>query len=64
MEVNKSNVIKSQGNIHMIEADGQYIVGEDYNSDTKELANAEVYEDKEAADVDYLNRCEISTSNK
>ena len=35
------------------------IVGENYNADEGMIENAEVYENKDEADKDYLNRCEI-----
>ena len=62
MNVKDLQVIKEQGNVYMLEdkSDGKkYIVGENYNLSEGEIENAEVYENKEDADKDYLDRCDI-----
>ena len=51
--------VKSQGNIYMLQDNDKYIVGENYNSKEKLIENAEIYNNKEEADKDYLNRCGI-----
>ena len=60
IEFKNLNEIKSQGNITMLESDGKFIVGENYNKDTNELDNAEIYDDRAKANEDYLNRCNIT----
>lgn len=62
MNVKDLQVIKEQGNVYMLEdkSDGKkYIVGENYNLSEGEIENAEIYENKEDADKDYLDRCDI-----
>ena len=51
--------VKSQGNIYMLQDNDKYIVGENYDSKEKLIENAEIYNNKEEADKDYLNRCGI-----
>ena len=66
-EVKDLQVIKEQGNVYMLEDKSEgtrYIVGENYNLSEGEIENAEIYESKEEADKDYLNRCEITTTDK
>ena len=61
-EVKDLQVIKEQGNIYMLEDKSEgtrYIVGENYNLSEGEIENAEIYDSKEEADKDYLNRCDI-----
>jgi len=61
-EVKDLQVIKEQGNIYMLEDKSEgtrYIVGENYNLSEGEIENAEIYDNKEEADKDYLDRCEI-----
>lgn len=60
MQVKNLQVIKEQGNVYMLEDENKkMIVGENYNPDEGMIENAEVYENKDEADKDYLNRCEI-----
>lgn len=60
MQVKNLQVIKEQGNIYMLQDENKkMIVGENYNPDEGMIENAEVYENKDEADKDYLNRCEI-----
>lgn len=66
-EVKDLQVIKEQGNVYMLEDKSEgtrYIVGENYNLSEGEIENAEIYESKEEADKDYLNRCEITITDK
>ncbi len=61
-EVKDLQVVKEQGNIYMLEDKSEgtrYIVGENYNLSEGEIENAEIYESKEEADKDYLDRCEV-----
>lgn len=61
-EVKDLQVIKEQGNIYMLEDKSEgtrYIVGENYNLSEGEIENAEIYDTKEEADKDYLDRCEV-----
>ncbi len=61
-EVKDLQVIKEQGNVYMLEDKSEgtrYIVGENYNLSEGEIENAEIYESKEEADKDYLDRCEV-----
>jgi acylphosphatase len=60
VEVKNLQVIKEQGNIYMLEDENKkMIVGENYNADEGIIENAEIYENKEEADKDYLSRCDI-----
>ena len=59
-EVTNLKMIKNQGNIFMLEADKQFIVGENYNEAEKIIENAEIYGTKEEADKDYFDRCGIT----
>lgn len=60
MQVKNLQVIKEQGNVYMLQDENKkMIVGENYNPDEGMIENAEVYENKDEADKDYLNRCEI-----
>ena len=52
--------VKSQGNIFMLQDDSKFFVGENYLESEGLLENAEIYENKEEADKDYLSRCEIT----
>lgn len=66
-EVKGLQVIKEQGNVYMLEDKSEgtrYIVGENYNLSEGEIENAEIYENKEEADKDYLNRCEVTTTKE
>ena len=64
-EVTNLQVIKEQGNIFMLEDETKkLIVGENYNKDENIIENAEIYENKEEADKDYLARCEITKDGK
>ena len=56
--------VKSQGNIFMLQDDSKFFVGENYIEAEGLLENAEIYENKEEADKDYLNRCEITKDGK
>ena len=61
-EVKDLQIVKEQGNIYMLEDKSEgtrYIVGENYNLSEGEIENAEIYENKEEADKDYLDRCDI-----
>lgn len=59
-EVKNIKPIKQQGNIFMLEDEnGKVIVGEDFNEEDGLIQNAEVYESKEEADKDYLERCNV-----
>ena len=59
-EVNNIKTVKTQGNIFMLEDDNKkFIVGENYNEAENIIENAEIYDNKEEADKDYLDRCEI-----
>ncbi len=61
-EVKDLQIVKEQGNIYMLEDKSEgtrYIVGENYNLSEGEIENAEIYESKEEADKDYLDRCDI-----
>lgn len=59
-EVKNIKPIKQQGNVFMLEdEDGKVIVGEDFNEEDGLIQNAEVYENKEEADKDYMKRCDI-----
>ena len=65
MQVKNLQVIKEQGNIYMLQDENKkMIVGENYNPDEGMIENAEVYENKDEADKDYLNRCEILKGNE
>ena len=62
INVKDLQVIKEQGNVFMLEDKSEgtkYIVGENYNLSEGEIENAEIYENKEDADKDYLDRCEV-----
>lgn len=60
VEVKNLQVIKEQGNVYMLEDENKkMIVGENYNADEGIIENAEIYENKEEADKDYLSRCDI-----
>ena len=60
-EVTNLKEVKNQGNIYMLEDDThKIIVGENYNADEGLIENAEIYESKEEADKDYLDRCNIT----
>lgn len=60
MQVKNLQVIKEQGNVYMLEDENKkMIVGENYNAKEGIIENAEIYENKNEADKDYLNRCEI-----
>ena len=60
MQVKNLQVIKEQGNVYMLQDENKkMIVGENYNAEEGMIENAEVYENKDEADKDYLNRCEI-----
>lgn len=52
--------VKSQGNVFMLQDDSKFFVGENYVESEGLLENAEIYENKEEADKDYLSRCEIT----
>lgn len=56
--------VKSQGNIFMLQDDSKFFVGENYIEAEGLLENAEIYENKEEADKDYLSRCEITKDGK
>lgn len=59
-EVKNIKPIKQQGNVFMLEDEnGKVIVGEDYNPDEGLVQNAEVYDNKDEADKDYLERCNV-----
>lgn len=59
-EVKNIKPIKQQGNVFMLEdEDGKVIVGEDFNEEDGLIQNAEVYDDKNEADKDYMKRCDI-----
>lgn len=60
INVKNLKTVKSQGNVYMLESAGQYIIGENYNESEKLIENAEIYENKEEADKDYLNRCGVN----
>lgn len=65
MKVKNLQVIKEQGNVYMLEDENKkMIVGENYNADEGIIENAEIYENKDEADKDYLNRCEILKGNE
>ena len=65
MQVKNLQVIKEQGNVYMLQDENKkMIVGENYNPDEGMIENAEVYENKDEADKDYLNRCEILKGNE
>lgn len=60
-EVKGLKTVKSQGNIFMLEDETKkIIVGENYNESEGLIENAEIYENKEEANKDYLNRCGIT----
>ena len=60
-EVKGLKEIKNQGNVYMLEDEtNKFIVGENYNADEGLIENAEIYDNKEEADKDYLGRCEIT----
>ena len=66
-EVKDLQIVKEQGNIYMLEDKSEgtrYIVGENYNLSEGEIENAEIYDNKEEADKDYLDRCEITTTKE
>lgn len=63
-EVKNLQEVKSQGNIYMLKDDNKYMVGENYNESEGILENAEIYENKDEADKDYLSRCDIKKDNK
>lgn len=56
--------IKSQGNIYMLQDDKRFIVGENYDEAQGLIENAEIYDNKDDADKDYLNRCDITKDGK
>ena len=59
-EVKGLKTVKSQGNIFMLEDETKkIIVGENYNESEGLIENAEIYNNKEEADKDYLGRCDI-----
>ena len=59
-EVKNIKPIKQQGNVFMLEdEDGKVIVGEDFNEEDGLIQNAEIYDDKNEADKDYMKRCDI-----
>lgn len=58
-EVSNLQEVKSQGNVYMLKDDKNYIIGENYNPNEGLIENAEIYESKEEADKDYLNRCDV-----
>lgn len=59
-EVKNIKPIKQQGNVFMLEDEnGKVIVGEDYNEEDGIIEKAEVYENKDEADKDYLERCNV-----
>lgn len=65
MQVKNLQVIKEQGNVYMLEDESKkMIVGENYNPDEGMIENAEVYENKDEADKDYLNRCDIKKNGE
>lgn len=65
MQVKNLQVIKEQGNVYMLEDENKkMIVGENYNAKEGIIENAEIYENKDEADKDYLNRCEILKGNE
>lgn len=60
-EVKGLKEVKSQGNIYMLEDEtNKFIVGENYVESEGLIENAEIYDNKEDADKDYLGRCEIT----
>ena len=60
-EVKGLKEVKNQGNVYMLEDEtNKFIVGENYNKEEGLIENAEIYESKEEADKDYLNRCDIT----
>lgn len=60
-EVKGLKEVKSQGNIFMLEDEtNKFIVGENYNKDEGLIESAEIYDNKEDADADYLKRCDIT----
>lgn len=60
-EVKGLKEVKNQGNIYMLEDEtNKFIVGENYNADEGLIEKAEIYDNKEEADKDYLGRCEIT----
>lgn len=63
-EVSNLREVKNQGNIFMLQDDSKFIVGENYNESEALIENAEIYENKDEADKDYLGRCEITTNGK
>lgn len=59
-EVKGLKTVKSQGNIFMLEDETKkIIVGENYNESEGLIENAEIYNNKEEANKDYLGRCDI-----
>ena len=56
--------IKSQGNIYMLQDDKRFIVGENYDEAQGLIENAEIYDNKDDADKDYLDRCDITKDGK
>lgn len=56
--------IKSQGNIYMLQDDKRFIVGENYDEAQGLIENAEIYDNKDEADKDYLDRCDITKDGK
>lgn len=66
--ITEKNLLKSQGNVYMFECKGNsdfsHIVGENYNEEENTLENVETYNNKEDADKDYLDRCEITTESQ
>lgn len=60
-EVKGLKEVKSQGNVFMLEDEtNKFIVGENYNRDEGLIESAEIYDNKEEADADYLKRCDIT----
>lgn len=56
--------IKSQGNIYMLQDNKRFIVGENYDEAQGLIENAEIYDNKDDADKDYLDRCDITKDGK
>lgn len=63
-EVTNLREVKNQGNIFMLQDDSKFIVGENYNEAEALIENAEIYENKDEANKDYLSRCEITKDGK
>lgn len=56
--------VKSQGNIFMLQDNKRFIVGENYDEAQGLIENAEIYDNKDDADKDYLDRCDITKDGK